>query len=524
MTTKHAGSKARSERKGAQEDLRDAPEKVRQFLWFLRNWRRCWRPLLGFAFFVLLVFVLTQMGANVIIPVIRHHFTSVTIKVVHFDHATGGILLEFNNTTEAPVPVESLYITISPTNNVPMNPLPEEWQRTITVFDKFALRIPPGAGVEIGPVTKEGQHPSGRPVRMAIFLFPPTHSIVLPPGYTTTNVVPTADAFAQICRHYAEGAQLEVLLHTSLVDTGGRSRIRCIPLGSYFIGKWHTGLKGALYPKAIDVLRKADIGGTESERMAYSFSGTQDFPSLDKNVRIARIENPGPVEMLLRIVGEGISGYVPVVLLKKSIAYGCRFSVEVKSGERLPPDFGTWVLTCDEGKTVMNVPMAFASGWADVLETPALGKEYTIPLPSTNWQVLIGGSRWAKIREGAVIYTVKQQAWQKLLPANDASASALFSNFNRIAILEAKDDPSWVAVTGTAFTPTNTKAFLTVQNEVKPDWSLFSSSRWAAISNLVDEVTNSASGAPTVLPDEHEAKGNAGAEQDKSSVHGDPRR
>jgi hypothetical protein len=356
-----------------------------------------------------------------------------------------------------------------------MKPLSPDFQRLVSVFDKSAILIPSGAGLEFGPISGKADM-KGRHIRMAILLIRETPPVVLSPGATTTNIVPSGTAFIEICDQFAEGAELAVILHTSLVDPKGQLCKQEITLGNYFIGKNLKELNNAPYPKEVDVLRGAKVGGSASRRMLYTFSGTQELPFLDDKVQVAVFENHAPSEILLT-VGERITGLIPVIFIKKSISYGCLFRVDLGNDERLPPDFASWVLTRDEGKTVMNVPMAFSNNWSNIQSIPTPGKEYTIPLPSTNWHILINGQRWARIEEGAIKYTVKEQAWLKLLPAGDATASLLFSNYNRIALQEVGNDSSWSPLTNGLIVPTNSKTFLIVQNEVAPDLSMLSALR-----------------------------------------------
>lgn len=461
-------------KKMSNTDLDKAPESFLAFLWFLKNWRKYWRALIGFAVFMVLLATLGQLGMYVV-KTIRARFSSVTMKVINFNYSTGEVILEFNNETQRSVPVNSIYITIAPTNSIPMKPLPPEFQRLVSVFDKSVMRIPHGAGLEYGPISGKDEM-KRRLLRMAVFLIRCTQSVVLPPGVTSTNIVPSGAAFKEICNQFTEGAELEVILHTSLVDSKGCIRDQEFALGNYFIGNHQTGLKRIPNPKELDILLAAKAGSSRREEITYNISGKMAIPTPGDEDQVAVFENSGPVEILV-MVGKEIKGLIPVILVKKSISYRCLFSVELQANERLPPDFAAWVLTRDEGKTVMNVPMAFSNNWSIVQPIPTPGKEYSISLPSTNWHLLIGGQRWARIEEGKIIYTVKEQSWLKVLPSDDATSSLLLSNYNRIALQEVKDDPSWVAITNSPICLTNSETFLIVQNEVVPSLSLFSDLR-----------------------------------------------
>ena len=474
-----------------------APESFQGVLWFFRNWRKYKLQLIVCAFVWIVSLFFVPIGKKVSV-LICSHFSSVTVKVIHFDHTTGEITLEFNNEKRNPVPIDSVYITIAPTNSIPLKPLPPDFQRLVSVFQRNAMRIPSGAGIEFGPISCKTEM-KGRPMRMAVILMRDTPPIVLPPGLTRTNIMPRGTSFTGICDQFLEGAELEVILHTSLIDSKGLSHTQEIPLGTYFIGEHHTGLKGAPYPKEIDVLRGAKVGGSASERMMYSSSGILVIPPPDDKIKVAIMENVSPSDVLLS-VGEDIRGLVPVIFIKKSILYGCQFRVEMVGNERLPPDFSAWVMTRDEGKTVMNVPMAFSDNWSNAKSDPTPGKEYEIQLPSTNWHVLIGGMRWARIEEGTIKYMVKEQTWLKLLPASDATASFLSSNYNRIALQEVSNDPSWTPVTNAPIIPTNSKTFLIMQNEVKPDLSVFSTLRLPDSSNTNVHTDNSPARQAKTVP------------------------
>ena len=458
------------EKRGPQPESGKAPEGFLYFLWFIKNWKKYWREITGFAVFCFILFALGQLGVY-LVDQARTHFSSVTVRVLHFDHSTGALTLEFNNNTRSQVPVDSVYITVAPTNSVPTKPMPPEIQRLLSVLDKNVMRIPSGAGLEIGPVLEKPQL-KARLLRMAVFLLRDTPPVTIPPGTTSTNLVPRGNAFAEICDQFAQGAELEILLHTSLIDSEGRLRMREIPMGNYFIGENQTGIKRVPNPKVVDILRAAKVGGHASEQASLKIPGTLKLPPLDSTVEVAYFENSAPGEVLLKI-GEHLTGLVPVVFVKKSISYGCLFRVVMEPDERLPTDVAAWVLTRDEGKTVMNLPMAFSNSWPTAPSVPTPEKEYAIPLPSTNWHVLIGGQRWARIAEGTIKYTVNERTWIKLLPADETTYQLLYSNYSRIASQEVSDDPTWSPVTNAATYLTNSKTFVIVRNEVTPDLSMF---------------------------------------------------
>jgi hypothetical protein len=460
-----------------------APEGFSQFLWFMRNWRTYWKALISFAVVCFVVAIVGQIGTKVVVDAIRAHFATVTLRVVHFNDATGETTLEFNNTTDAPVPISSVYITVAPTNSVPMRPLPPHLAGLVLLINRATIRVPGGAGLEFGSLSGKDAT-MGRPISMAVLLTHVNSPMVLPHGETVAKLVPVGTAFSEVCDLYAEGAKCQVKLHVSLIDKKGQLRRQETTLGTYVVGDNYRGLEHVPYSKELDVLRKAHIGGTTCNRKVFTCPGSTEIPPMDDKVEGALFINTGTSEILVQ-VGERITGLLPVVFIRKSILYGCQFSIEMAGEEKLPTDVSAWVLTHDEGKTIMNVPMAFSDNWSHVHAAPTLGKEYTIPLPSTNWCVLVGGQRWARILEGAVKYTVKEQTWLKLIPADDATQSVVFSNYNRIALQQVTDDPSWTPVTNGLVIPTNAKTYLVVRNEAAPDLSMFATLR------LPDNQSNS---------------------------------
>ncbi len=447
------------------------PDGFLHFLWLLRHGKTYWRELIGLALLLGLAWV-GSATARYTIQTIVTRLSSVTMRVIHFDHATGQTVLEFDNKTPWPVPVEHVYLTVDPTNSAPVKPMPAEFQRLVSVFAKTAMLVPSGAGLEIGTLAKKG-NPAGRFIRLATILVHEEPPLLLPCGITVTNVAPNGSAFADICGRFAPGAELEILIHTSLTDSRGRSRVSHVRIGNYVIGKNHTGLDRAPRAKNVDILRGGSVAGNASKRVVYSFSGRMSLPPLDEEVHSVLTENSSHHDVLVTI-GKEIEGLVPVVLTKNSISYRCQFSVELHNGEQLPSDFSSWVLTRDGGKTVMNVPMAFSNNWSGIGLSPAAGRQYTIPLPSNEWQLLINGERWARVVNGAVQYTVVQKSWLKLTEADDVTSSFLSSNYNMIALQELGDDSSWVPVDTAPVVPTNSQPVLIVQNEVSPDLSILS--------------------------------------------------
>ena len=448
------------------------------FLWVIRNWKKYYKELISFLLVILFIYILSQWGIIFIAAAIRSYFSSVTMKVVRFDHSTGELSMEFFNDTQMPVPLDHLYITIEPTNNVPAKQLPPDLQQYISVYDRSALRIPPGAGAEIGAISYK-HTPAGRKIRITLSYIRPNQSLFLPPGHFTTNIVPPSGLFSQICQQYEEGAEIQVCLNTSLIDPKGRTRITDNSLGCCFSGSRYTGFRNELLPTNIDIFKHAKRGG--SKQLSYIYTGDNILPTLGEDVRIVLLENQGSSDLLLKI-GDNIAGLIPVLLINNSIAYGCHFNVELMENEALSTNLSTWVLTSDGGKTVFNVPTAFSSRWSNIQLIPNPGEEYSIPLLSSNWMVLVNGTRWANINDGSVKYYVKQKIWQNIISANDATYGTLFSNYNNIAIQEIVDDKNWIPISEPITLSSNFNNYIIIQNEVMPDLALFSSQLFSATS------------------------------------------
>ena len=462
------------------------PELFLHILWFFnpKNWREYPLQFVALVLFLLLVRGLPPPLTQAL-RIIRSQFSTVTVRVINFNHITGETTLEFNNKLPTAVPVEYVYVTVAPTNTAPVKPLPDEFQKLVSVFDTASMLVPSGAAIELGP-TIDNKEPKSRLIRMAVLLAHETPPLLLPPGLTVTNMSSKGNAFATICEHFASGAELEIELHTSLADIKGRSRLKNIRLGTYLVGEHHVSLINTPNPKDVDILRGGKISGNSGGRMVFTFSGRMRLPPIDDKISFALIVNSSPQDMLITL-GQEIESQVPVFLVKNSITYACRFSVALQEGEKLSPDFSSWVLSRDGGKTVMNVPMAFSNSWSDIPSCPSPGNEYAIPLSTNDWQLLINGERWARILEGEVKYTVAQKAWFKLLEADEVTTSLLSSNYNTIALQEVDNDSSWLPVTSASVVPTNSNTALIVQNEVLPDLSVLSGMR------LSDAVMNDSS-------------------------------
>ena len=414
----------------------------------------------------MILILIAQVGVGYIYGLVRAHLASVKVKVARFNHLTGEVTLAFVNDTDFPVPVEIAYITVSPTNNSAMKPLPPELVAQMSVLDRFAVQIPIGGAIEIGPYC----HPQGRPICMAAVLVRDDAPIVLPPGVTITNISPLFDAFTKICQQYPEKTELKVLLHTSLVDARGHARTQEIPLGNYSFSSNHSALNGRPCPMEIDVLRKAKYGGTNSARFVYTCSGEQELPMLDL-CRVAILQNTGSAEFLLRI-GENITGLVPVVFILKSIMYGCHFSVDLNDNDRIPPDLASWILSRDGGNTVMNLPMAFSDNWSNASMPQYSGLENRINLPTNQWKILTDGHKWAAINEGVVSYRINQHAWLKLMPVGETTTSNLNSEYFKFTQYGIGDDSSWTLLTNYSCFPTNYQTYLLVNHEIIPDLAM----------------------------------------------------
>lgn len=499
--SKNSNTAKRSDKPDVNDSMTAPPQLVRDFHWILKNWRKHWLSLLVLFFFCLLLPGVTDIFLKKVVDEFRKHYASVTLKVIHFDHQTGAITAAFDNETRSSVLIDIAYVTVAPTNAVPMKPLPEAWQRTITVFDKGVLRVPSGAGLEFGPLCTTDRQTDGRPFRLGYLLVRPSQSFLLADGPTVTNLIPCADSLNQICQQFAEGARLKVTLHTSVIDGEGQSRNQEIQLGNYFLADDHVGMQDTPNPRPIDIMKHARVGGKSSDYLVFTGNGEHALPPIPEKCKWAFLENQGQSELLIIVRREEIEGLVPVVLLRRYIGYGCNFSVDLVGNEALPADLGTWVLTCDDGKTILNLPMAFAESWSNALARGVVSGEQRIALPLGDWKVLVGGERWAHIRDGAVIYKVIEQGWQKLIPAGDATLPSLMSNFTSVAFQHVTNDPSWLPMSDPNIAPSNSKSFLLIKNEVVPELSGFSNLYVGVVTN-----TNAAQ-APDEASTQNSVKG-----------------
>ena len=395
------------------------------------------------------------------------------MRVTGFDHSTGKVTIEFDNRTRDLIPIEHAYLTVHPTNNAPLKPFPPDLQHLITVFDKQVMRITGWSGIKVGPIESKDNEKSGRYIYRTIFVVRGSDDVVLPPKeLTITNFTPQGTAFANLCDQFAGGAELEITLHIALLNKKERVCTRKLTIGKYSTGTHHKQFEFAPQLKKVDVLRGAEhVSKGRYTSAVYSFSNNKslELPILD--CRSMLFENSSEHDLLLRIHENYMTGHIPVIRILSSVQYGIRFLVELRGDEKLPDDPATWILTQDYGSTVMSLPVAFSNDWTNK-EQDSAAKEYVVPLSSTNWCLLIGGERWAKI-EGAIECAVTEKSWMKFIPADDATASNILSNYQNIAAQELDDDPSWISVTNRASIMTNSDPYVIIQNEAIPNFSLF---------------------------------------------------
>lgn len=159
--------------------------------------------------------------------------------------------------------------------------------------------------------------------------------------------------------------------------------------------------------------------------------------------------------------------YIPVVFVKKVICYGCSFEVELINQERIIDDFSKWVLTRDKGKTVMNLQMAVSDTLANVALGEITCRSNAIPLPVTNWQVLVEGKRWANITKGAIIFDVRERGWSKLMPVAEVTTSLLLSNCSN-DLQKLGFEESWVPFTNFPTSFGGMKEFVMVRLDATP--------------------------------------------------------
>ena len=496
VTSKLASSKTKPPRlRKAPRITGEPPTGFLFFVWIVQNWRSYWRELFGFAVVLFVMLLCAQIGTKLVFQFIHDQFATVTLKVITFNESTGDISLEFNNRTRAPVTVNGVYLTIDFTNTVPMKVLPAELQSQLSVFDRAMIRVPGGAAVEFGAVAGTGKT-KGRPVKQGVILVHEITPLVLQPGITSTNLAPSMNAFTQLCEQYLEGADLRISLHTWLIDKKGRIRAKEISIGSYFIAHLHKGLRDSPYPKEIDILLGADKGGRGHMRWQFSVSGRTQLPSIPDNAQVALIENTTPAEILISY-GQEIKGLVPAIFTRQSISYGCEIAADLEPNESLPADVGAWVLTRDDGKTVMNVPMAFSDRWSRVHAAPTAAREVNIPLTDTNWHILVEGERWARVDNITIRYTVTEQSWMKLLPPDDATYALLLSNYNIVASEDVSDDPTWIPLTNAVAIPTNSGTLLIMKSEQKPDLGMFTNLRMPSSTDAETQQVHGACGKPS---------------------------
>jgi hypothetical protein len=234
-----------------------APEILQNLLWIVNpdNLKKHWRALLLIAIFLTIWSPFTPK----VIDQLRSHFSTVTMRITAFDHSTGKVTVEFDNQTQDTIPVEHAYLTVHPPNNASLNPLPPDLKHLITVFDKRVMRIPGWSGIKVDSSVSKDKEKDVRYIDRAIFLVRSSDDVVLPPKtQTITSFTPHGTAFADLCDQFANGTELEIILHIALLNKKERVCTRNLTIGKYSIGAHHKQFAYDPQLKKIDVLRKAE--------------------------------------------------------------------------------------------------------------------------------------------------------------------------------------------------------------------------------------------------------------------------
>jgi hypothetical protein len=398
------------------------------------------------------------------------------MRITAFDHSTGKVTVEFDNQTQDAIPVEHAYLTVHPINNTSLKPLPPDLQSLITVFDKRVMRITGWSSIRVAPCSSKDNEKDGRYIYRAVFLVHSADDFVLQPKkQTITTFAPHGAAFPDLCNQFADGAELEIVLHIALLNKKERVCTRKLTIGKYSIGAHHKQFAYDPQLKKVDILRKAEhISKKRYTSAICNFGGDRslDLSAFGKESNEMLYENISDHDLLLRIYDEKITGLIPVIKILRSVRYRVGVEVELRGDEALPANSANWIFSPNNGKTVMNLPMVFSNDWANIQLEPAV-KEYSVPLSSTNWSILVGEQRWAKVLKGVIECSVTEKSWAKFLPADDATASNIISNYSSIAVQELEDDPSWISFTNRAGILTNSNPYVIIQNEVTPDFSFF---------------------------------------------------
>lgn len=426
-----------------ESDTAMCPDYIRQVKWLMENWRTHKLAILCVGLLFYLPVIMYRL-VSVVADCYQSSVASVSARVIQFNYQTGQLAVEFINKTKNRVPVETIYVTVAPTNSAPLKALSAELASCIPILAKSALVVPAESGMEFGEVEKfaGGER---RSMRYAAFYALDTSVLSIPPGTITTNMVPIGNGYSAICALHDRGSVLEVVLHTQLVDNNGDFRVQHIVLGDYIVGDKHTGFACADISREVDILRAAKNEGSRSGLKKYTFVGTGELPPLNDTEHRAIMMNTSSCELVLSM-SDRFGTYIPVVFVKKIICYGCSFEVELINQERIINDFSKWVLTCDKGKTVMNLQMAVSDTLAKVALSEITCRSNSIPLPVTNWQVLVEGTRWANITKGAVIFDVRERGWSKLMPVAEVTTSLLLSNCSN-DLQKLGFEESWVPFT-----------------------------------------------------------------------------
>ncbi len=281
------------------------PDYIRQVKWLIENWRTHKLAILCVGLLFYLPVILYRL-VSVVADCYQSSVASVSARVIQFNYQTGQLAVEFSNKTKNRIPIETIYVTVAPTNSAPLKALSAEIANRIPILAKNALVVPADSGIEFGEVEKfDGG--DRRSMRYAAFYALDTSVLSIPPGTFTTNMVPIGNGYSAICALHDRGSILEVVLHTQLVDNNGDFRVQQIVLGDYIVGDKHTGFACADSSKEVDILRSAKNEGSRNGLRKYTFVGTGELPSLNDTAHRAIMMNTSSCELVLSMSVSGLT-------------------------------------------------------------------------------------------------------------------------------------------------------------------------------------------------------------------------
>jgi len=147
----------------------------------------------------------------------------IVATVIAFNQRTATVTVRFDKRTEPPAIISSVYFTITPDDHSSLKPLPNPLRDQVSLFDKMALQIPPGAGFGV----VDGKF------HLAVFLLEPDYHLLLGKGSIVTNLCSPSESFHSTCQQLSDGSSMELGIHFSMVDAVGRRHEVQLPLGTY---------------------------------------------------------------------------------------------------------------------------------------------------------------------------------------------------------------------------------------------------------------------------------------------------